>query len=250
MSSEDMCVGPHCQCFGIASQHARDHALPPDLRSAVRLPQKKAARAKRRSVLAPLWVAWGPSAIRGCPEQDDGLEMAPPRYHVFQARAPTGRLNMFRRKIDALGAAVDDQPPESLGSRCQVPLQVYKQHEEVATSLRAGKNFCETLEQRIVECLGTRGVNDDMRTVVDLCCTVWDWEFLLFNMPTRQHADAVLKLWDILKPRLERTFWPSQILGFVSGNTWRILGYREHALSTASWGLAILVLDSYIMQNR
>ena len=24
MSSEDMCVGPHCQCFGIASQHARD----------------------------------------------------------------------------------------------------------------------------------------------------------------------------------------------------------------------------------
>ena len=55
-----ICVGPHCQCFGEDSEFARNHTLPDDRRCSVKIMRRMGGR-KRQTVKVPMWVAWAPA---------------------------------------------------------------------------------------------------------------------------------------------------------------------------------------------
>ena len=196
-----ICAGPHCQCFGEDSQLARHHALPDDRRSSVKIFKSKGSR-KRQAVKVPLWVAWAPTENRQSQDEDGDFVYYCPRYQIGKPRV-RGEENMFRQWG---GHGL---------SRCKVPLQVYRQHEDIWRSLQTGLHFCKVLQTKIAECLGSRGVSAHMTSLLDACCIAWDWEKLLFSRPEQRHANAILQVWELLRPRVEKGFWPSAMLDML-----------------------------------
>lgn len=190
-----ICVGPHCQCFGEDAELARNHTLPDDRRSSVKILKRKESR-KRLAVKVPMWVAWAPTENRQSQQEGGDFAYCRPRYQIGKPRVH-GEEDKFR------------QWGEHGWSRCKVPLQVYRQHEEIWKSLQTGLHFCQVLQGKIAECLGSRGVSAHMTALLDACCIAWDWDKLLFSRPEQQHANAILKVWETLRPRVEKGFWPS-----------------------------------------
>ena len=198
-----ICVGPHCQCFGEDSEFARNHTLPDDRRCSVKIMKRMGGR-KRQTVKVPMWVAWAPTENRQSQEEDGDFVYCRPRYQIGKPRAVRGEEDKFRQR------------GRHELSRCKVPVHVYRQHEDIWKSLSTGLHFCQILQGKIAECLGTRGVSAHMTSLLDACCIAWDWDKLLFSKPDNlQQGDAILHLWEVLRPRLEKGFWPSAPLGML-----------------------------------
>lgn len=192
-----MCLGPHCQCFGEASQMRSRHEMPGnrlvkrsfDMRK--RTDDRRSKRLKRDWKI-PLWVAFANK------EDFQSNGEVGPRYQVCEPGPPSGEKNMFRKKWD--GGL----------SRCQVPLAVYKQQEEVLKALSTGQSFLGELRASLELSLGSKGLSDEMLELRDACCEAFDWKTLLRQRAGQSNADAIVKLFKILKPRMISSFWPSQ----------------------------------------
>ena len=194
-----MCLGPHCQCKSVSAQLRERHELPENRCAEVQLPCKKgkgARRGKRKAYQVPLWVKWctGEDLLV---EKDDFTGYCAPRYQVCAAGPALGIEGMFRFMDPEL-------------SRCQVPLKVYVQHDEVQKALCSGIGFLTGLLDHVTESLGVRGVNADVLDFFKTCSVAWDWSTLLFDRPEQKHADAFMKLLEMLKPRLTTCYWPSE----------------------------------------
>ncbi|CAE7316262.1 YIR007W [Symbiodinium sp. CCMP2592] len=199
-----MCLGPHCQCFGEASQMRSRHELPGDRLVKRSFEMRKTTgdrRSKRlkRDWKIPLWVAFAKKAdFRSNDEVG-------PRYQVCEPGPPIGEKDMFRKKWD------------SGLSRCQVPLAVYKQQEEVLKALSTGQSFLAELRASLELSLGSKGLSDEMLQLRDACCEAFDWKTLLHQRAGQSNGDAILQLfkqqwnlvtrsWELTKQQLGRQY--------------------------------------------
>ena len=93
-------------------------------------------------------------------------------------------------------------------SRCHVPESVYVIHAEVNKAIEEARQFLKTLHKEMTDILGSVGINDGMKELLDSAAVCWDWSYLVEHKPMARHVQAFLRVTRLLKPFLRHTIMP------------------------------------------
>ena len=225
--SQQMTLGPHCQCHAYASyRKAQWDAAVGGRRGVSRAAQQHRENEKSNvdkvTVLrgnaektwdVPYWVKYSFSTanpLRG------PLEQAPPRFHVLKQRNMIhvpGMMttNMYRRRI----LERTDPTDKKVGtvSRCQVPYNQYLTHEAIDKALSSCLSLLRNLRTEFGSILQSVGCNEDVAALLRFSGEAFDWSTLVLHPPSVQQVRAFRNVARKLRPCMLHTVWPSAAYG-------------------------------------
>ena len=227
-AEQQKCYGPHCQCVAI-TQSAKRAAR---VSITIRLGRRK----RKRRLMVPRWVAEGPTRDRGVTLNGGMTPGAYPRNTSwtiprFQFRPSNKRMplgwssnGMFRSRIWPDRAPCQHHAFQwhqknwkgtcwcRWNSRCHVPESVYVVHAEVNKAIEDARQFLKALRKEMIEILGSVGINEGMKELLESASVCWDWSYLVEHRPEPRHVQAFLRATRLLKPFLKHTVMPDQNL--------------------------------------
>ena len=226
-----MCLGPACQCHGIASEATRRWDLHvagfgahvdldrPFLKTEVPWPRRLVPKATMMQV--PSWVRsqescsaaepCGCTRTTPCQSFCEGLLSTPARCSLRARRLRTppslDLRRMFRR------AHTNTGPP----SVCQVNFSMYLLHNDIDAGLVEAHRVAHHFSEELDSIMGKVGTNDTMIELLDNSALCWDWVELAFRRPVPDEVRAFERVSDILRPCMENTQYPlrSEFAGVI-----------------------------------
>jgi len=208
--SQEMCIGPHCQCPSKIAFHKKLWHDLIDGRAVAADQEREDARpiiqvncrGRRRATRVPVPVAFPCDSPQ--PEPTPLVNIAPRFSFLPRVANRPPNLNMQRM----LRARISHTRDGDL-SRCQVPYNAYLLHEAVDAALCSAVSLLEKLNMEFDAILHSVGCNVDMSALLQNSAACWDWSTLIFQRPSVQQVLAFKKVIEMLRPLLIRTYFPT-----------------------------------------
>ena len=222
-----MCLGPACQCHGIASEatrrwdrHIAGSAADADgslLKTEVPWPRRLVP--KGRMMQVPSWVRrqescraaepCGCTRTAPCQSFCVGLLSTPARCTLRARRLrtpPSLDLHRMFRRAHADGDSV-----------CQVKFSMYLLHDDIDAGFVEAQRMARFFSEELHSIMGRVGTNDTMSALLDKSALCWDWTELAFRRPVTDEVRAFERVSDILRPCMENTQYPfgSEFAGVI-----------------------------------
>ena len=185
-----MCATPRCRCRALCK------TAPQSSGAILEVQLKRGKGRKKKNVVVPIWVAHSTITKQQVLEESNlALIDVPLRYETFEKFPTPSHLqgrSLFRTHH----------------IQCQTSRLVPLVHQQAQLGLASAEHFLKQLQRNYAAYWGNVGLCQPVRQFYDDIVRVWDFPFLLQLKPREDQKDALLRLMDLYRPKMELFKWP------------------------------------------